>query len=292
MDAQLIAPALLELHAPDVLGASDSLPELDPHTLALLDELECVLTRPTRKRPMLTLQGLPLFPFNVPLSRALKRPRLHSTAVCLPPRRVSYMAGQFEDKLETTIAMADTLSERLTTALARRSAWEVGGTAGWTDGTSSSFFGYGASVASSLAPMADGRATPLHAFMSWLVVHTPVSRSVFVLLVVLLDRVRRADAALSVCAGNVRRVVAAALAVASKMVEDEPPSNCELARAAGVGSTEEMNMLEIEFLRRIEWRCAVPRKVFRVYEAELFQNRPDLCAPLAPADAPGSIDAL
>lgn len=124
----------------------------------------------------------------------------------------------------------------------------------------------------------------LHTYISRLVSYLRVSRSVFVVALVYLDRVHRADVALALTHLNVHRLLTTALVVAAKFVEDEPVRSPLFARIGGVPSQKEMNVLEAQFLRRLAWNCTVPLHVYSIY-AQCVLNKtstPTLTTPPKP----------
>lgn len=219
-----------------------ALPEID--AAALLAELESVIFAPRASSPP-------------PAKRA--RHMRPTTLTALPA--LHYMAGLFDER---SFAPPDLLANAVAGALRSRCAGAPPAR-GWADGTSASFY-------SATAPRAS-----LRAYIARVAARVRATAPVFVVAVVLLDRARTADPALALCGRNVHRALAAALAVAGKTIEDEPVQNAVLASAAGVPSTAELNELELQLLRRLEWRCAVPRCVFQAYEMDIFRDVPALC---------------
>ncbi|KAK7337794.1 hypothetical protein VNO77_18381 [Canavalia gladiata] len=63
---------------------------------------------------------------------------------------------------------------------------------------------------------------------------------------------------------NAHRLLITSLMVAAKFVDDRYYSNAYYAKVGGV-STEEMNMMEIEFLFNLEFKLFVSREVFLKY---------------------------
>lgn len=103
-----------------------------------------------------------------------------------------------------------------------------------------------------------------------------VSRSVFIVSLIYLDRVHESDEMLGLEELNIHRLVTTALCVAAKYLEDESHRNSSLSRIGGVPSTSEMNVLEHEFLRRLNWACAVSMEMYRVYEKKFYMALPSL----------------
>lgn len=99
-----------------------------------------------------------------------------------------------------------------------------------------------------------------------------VSRSVFIVSLVYLDRVRQDDELLGLGELNIHRLVTTALCVSAKYLEDESHRNSSLSRIGGVPSTVEMNMLEHQFLRRMNWECSVSITMYARYEERLCRK--------------------
>lgn len=99
-----------------------------------------------------------------------------------------------------------------------------------------------------------------------------VSRSVFIVALIYLDRVCDEDELLAVRELNIHRLVTSSFCVAAKYLEDEAHRNASLARIGGVPTTEEMNMLEAQFLRRLHWNCFVPTGVYELYEERVIRT--------------------
>lgn len=93
-----------------------------------------------------------------------------------------------------------------------------------------------------------------------------VSRSVFVVGLIYLDRVCADDRLLALTELNIHRLLTTALCTAAKFVEDESHRNSSLSKIGGVPTTEEMNVLELQFLRRLNWDCSISVGAYRLYE--------------------------
>ena len=86
------------------------------------------------------------------------------------------------------------------------------------------------------------------------------SSECFVLALIYIDRlIQRNNCALSVL--NVHRIVITAVMLAAKFFDDQYFNNAYYAKVGGVPCAE-MNMLEIEFLFRINFSLHVPPEVF------------------------------
>eukprot|EP00171_Calliarthron_tuberculosum_P004195 IDg4195t1 len=242
MEARLVHPALRADHAINLL------PELDAHTATLLAELErAIATRPH------IITAAP----RAPPAKRVRRAHAITSGACRlpPPTSTAYMHGQFEAVHDGDVT--DGIAHALTNALLRRIAY-VPQYTGWPDGTTLQFFGDEISH--------EKLCTLVHRIVEC----AQVSTAVHVVALVLLDRARAADGALALCSRNITRAFVAAFAIAGKTIEDEPPRNAALAEAAGLVSVGEINMLERQLLRRLEWRCAVPRHVYIAYRNDVF----------------------
>lgn len=116
----------------------------------------------------------------------------------------------------------------------------------------------------------------LREYVARLVRYLDVSKSVFTVALIYLDRSRREDDLLCLTEMNVHRLLTTALMIAAKYLEDESHRNSTISRIGGVPSTAEMNMLEVQFLRRLKWNCSVHYATFEHYERIIFRNS-NLC---------------
>lgn len=105
-----------------------------------------------------------------------------------------------------------------------------------------------------------------------LVKYLHVSSSVFVVALIYLDRVHAADEILALTELNVHRLITTALALSCKFLEDEVHRNSTVCRIGGVPTTAEMNLLEAQFLRRINWDCSVSSESYELYKANVFKG--------------------
>lgn len=131
----------------------------------------------------------------------------------------------------------------------------------YPDGSSSVFF-------SLQKPAVDMRY-----YVARLVKYMHVSTSVFVVALIYLDRVHAADEILALTDLNVHRLITTALGVACKFLEDEVHRNSTVSRIGGVPSTSEMNLLESQFLRRMNWDCSVSVDSYELYRSNVFKKK-------------------
>lgn len=123
----------------------------------------------------------------------------------------------------------------------------------YKDGTSGMFFGLGKP------------GIEIGVYVARISKYLRVSKSVFIVALVYLDRVQIRDRALALNEYNIHRLLITALCLASKYLEDEVHKNSHFARVGGVPTLEEMNRLETEFLRRLRWNCTVGLRTYYLY---------------------------
>lgn len=167
-----------------------------------------------------------------------------------------------------------TLTESLTTILqatctANDKSLKVGTTATTTGYTSESYPDGSSSLFFSL------RRPTIHLrqYTSRLIRYLHVSHAVFITALIYLDRIYQNDAVLALTHLNVHRLLTTAVTIAAKYLEDDCVTNFLVGRVGGVPSLDEMNMLEAQFLRRLQWDCSVPLHVFDIYSQAVLQTR-------------------
>jgi Cyclin len=197
------------------------------------------------------------------------------------PRRLGFLPGQFESdaayvRIEAGGNITDgELVEAITSILENicsinngriSTPAEVGvvrapyRSAAYPDGSSSIFFSL------------QKPAVEMRYYVSRLVKYMHVSSSVFIVALIYLDRVHASDEILALQDLNVHRLITTALAVACKFLEDEVHRNSTICRIGGVPSTAEMNLLETQFLRRINWNCSVSADSYELYRSNVFKS--------------------
>lgn len=132
-------------------------------------------------------------------------------------------------------------------------------------------------------------AISMRSYVHRLVKYLHVSSSVFVVALIYLDRVHAADEILALTDLNVHRLITTALVVACKFLEDEVHRNSTVCRIGGVPTTAEMNLLESQFLRRINWDCSVSVEVYNMYKNNVFKKQvvgPNEGSPMSSHDCP------
>lgn len=98
----------------------------------------------------------------------------------------------------------------------------------------------------------------------------PVSEAVFIVALVYMDRVCAQELMLRVTHRNVHRLLTVAFTLAIKQLEDEPFDNATMASLGGLGSVKELNELEVEFLKRLDWRTGVELSLYETYRDLLW----------------------
>lgn len=99
---------------------------------------------------------------------------------------------------------------------------------------------------------------PLNDFLARLRLYAKCSDGVFLWALVLLQRLEYADRRLRVSPFNIHRLLITAIMISAKFVDNAWYSNKYYARVGGVASVEEMNNLELEMLKLLDFRVHVP----------------------------------
>lgn len=191
-------------------------------------------------------------------------------------KRDDYMAGHFEEaddnpkkprEAELICAVSDVLETTcsINQRLVRSSPspftyGQVFRSSRYPDGSSSVFFSLQRPV------------IVLRHYVYRLVKYLQVSRSVFIAALIYLDRVHANDSILAITDLNVHRLVTTALGLAIKYLEDESYRNSTVSRIGGVPTTAEMNVLERQFLRRLNWNCSISKDIYDLYERNVFKR--------------------
>lgn len=95
------------------------------------------------------------------------------------------------------------------------------------------------------------------------------SDSAFVTAIIYLDRLQMLNPANGITHLNVHRLFATALLLAVKYHDDEHYSNTYYAEAFGMRSLEEVNRLEVELLKLLDYRLNVDEKDYNMYKQRL-----------------------
>lgn len=108
----------------------------------------------------------------------------------------------------------------------------------------------------------------------------------FIVALIYLDRICDEDDLLAVRELNIHRLITSSFCVAAKYLEDESHRNASLARIGGVPTTEEMNMLEAQFLRRLQWDCSVSADMYELYEDRVVRTSKSISQPYGAVGCP------
>ncbi len=100
------------------------------------------------------------------------------------------------------------------------------------------------------------------AYLNRLQLYSKCSPATFVCALIYLRRVEEADCRLAITAYTMHRLLTASILVAVKFLEEAWHSNAFYGRVGGMGSVEEMNRLELMFLRLLNFRTYVPQYEF------------------------------
>lgn len=114
-------------------------------------------------------------------------------------------------------------------------------------------------------------------YVSHFVKELNVAPSVYAAAFVYLDRVASEDCMLSLTYLNVHRLFTTAVTLAVKFVEDDSFSNTFLGRLGGIPSTLEINLLELQFLRRLRWNCFVSKATYITYVQYILSKHLPIC---------------
>lgn len=119
-------------------------------------------------------------------------------------------------------------------------------------------------------------------YLARLLRYTKCSSSAIIYAIIYLKRVEKGDSLLTVSAYSLHRLLITSIMIAAKFVDEAWYSNSYYARVAGVSTLQEMNRLEKEFLRALDYRTYVSQEEFeKLVEfglrgangAEIFSSR-------------------
>eukprot|EP00188_Purpureofilum_apyrenoidigerum_P001916 Plantae.Rhodophyta-Purpureofilum_apyrenoidigerum.ctg21090.p1 GENE.Plantae.Rhodophyta-Purpureofilum_apyrenoidigerum.ctg21090~~Plantae.Rhodophyta-Purpureofilum_apyrenoidigerum.ctg21090.p1 ORF type:complete len:191 (+),score=32.24 Plantae.Rhodophyta-Purpureofilum_apyrenoidigerum.ctg21090:358-930(+) len=106
-------------------------------------------------------------------------------------------------------------------------------------------------------------------YIQRLVKHLHCSTSVFVVALLYLERLGQRNSLFRINRYNIHRLVLAAITVAAKYLEDNVATNDYYAKVGGI-TKQEMNFLEIQLLRALDYRLAVEPKQYEETERLLY----------------------
>ncbi len=100
-------------------------------------------------------------------------------------------------------------------------------------------------------------------YLKRLQLYAKCSPSTIIYAIIYLKRVEQADCRLAITAYTMHRLLTASVLVAVKFLEEAWYSNAHYGRVGGMASVHEMNRLELEFLRLLNYRAYVPENEFK-----------------------------
>ena len=112
----------------------------------------------------------------------------------------------------------------------------------------------------------------LELFIRNLVYSLRYTRCVYVIALIYIDKARILDEWFGIDIHNVHRIILTTLLLAGKYIEDIPLSNLCVSNLAGLTNNEELNILEKEFLKRINFSCYVPPSMYYQYHQEFLMS--------------------
>jgi hypothetical protein len=107
----------------------------------------------------------------------------------------------------------------------------------------------------------------------------------FVIALVYIDRVMKKQPDFTVCKLNIHRLIVTSMMLAVKFFDDVYYSNAYYAKVGGVKGPE-MNVLEIHFLRLIDWQLFVSPEEFDLYKTNVLVAVAGNPAPACADDQP------
>lgn len=102
-----------------------------------------------------------------------------------------------------------------------------------------------------------------------LVNYTQCSPAAFIVMLVYLDRIATVNSRLKITAFNLHRLLVTALMLACKMLDDQCYSTLHYAKVGGIPTAREMNRLELQYLRYVDFRMHVPVEMFFTKQHDL-----------------------
>lgn len=157
-----------------------------------------------------------------------------------------------------------------------------------------------ASVLTHLASLAPGRPNKvthfhsvrapqlsIHEYLARVSKYFQCSHECFVLSLVYIDRIVKLHPEFSICSLNIHRLLVTSVMLAVKFFDDVYYSNAYYAKVGGI-RTKEVNALETQFLRLIDWRMAVSPEEYDQYRNHVYQA---VQGKSTPGSAPGSAPA-
>jgi hypothetical protein len=98
---------------------------------------------------------------------------------------------------------------------------------------------------------------------------------------VYIDRIAQNNPTFIISSKSIHRLILTSIMVAAKFFDERFSNNAYFAKVGGI-STDEMNLLEREFLTMIQYQLHIHPSVFHKYKNELFDDEPttgeEVCA--------------
>ncbi|KAI7882880.1 cyclin-domain-containing protein [Lichtheimia hyalospora FSU 10163] len=113
----------------------------------------------------------------------------------------------------------------------------------------------------------------LHDYLRRIVKYASVEKACLLILLIYIDRVCELHPQFTISSLTVHRFLITAVTVSSKSLCDAYCTNSHYAKVGGI-STQELNALELEFLRLIDWNLASSGAILQQYYANLIQQHP------------------
>jgi len=115
------------------------------------------------------------------------------------------------------------------------------------------------------------RAPPLsiHDYLLRIAKYFQCSKECFVLCLVYIDRIVKLHPEFTICSLNIHRLLVTAAMLAVKFFDDVYYSNAYYAKVGGV-RTKEVNALETQFLKLIDWRLHVTPQEYDQYRNHVY----------------------
>jgi len=116
--------------------------------------------------------------------------------------------------------------------------------------------------------------------------HFHCSTECYVLALIYINRITKTEPGIAVCSLNVHRLLFLSLLLATKFQDDRCYSNKYYARLGGL-PVEEVNMLEVKFLKMLDWKAKVEPQEYHFYHGLICQaSEHEGPLPTAPLDEP------
>lgn len=131
-------------------------------------------------------------------------------------------------------------------------------------------------------------ALSIHDYLARISQYFQCSNECFVLSLVYIDRIVKLHPEFTICNLNIHRLLVTSVMLAVKFFDDVYYSNAYYAKVGGI-KTKEVNGLEYQFLRLIDWRVQVSPQEYDQYRNHVYaavQGKPSLTPDLAPRQAP------